>query len=294
MKQSQAQGLQKRRGEKEIQTDMFDQFSLFMQYSVAAYCPSTTERKTWSCGVRCEGATNGMVVTASLRNMLHGAAGFVGYNPNQQAIIVSFRGTADIQSAVKDIMFLLQEPSDSKAGGYRRLKPLDGAAVHAGFLSTYATVSQELQTELGRLVAQFPTYKIYFTGHSMGAAISSIALVEFLDRNPSVAPSNVYLYTYGQPRTGNFAWAKWYNTLGINIYRIAKSGDIVPHLPLQVMGYYHHVQHFDIARTSLETKTCLTSGPAGESADCMSDVLLLNLLPHITGYYGWATYPWFC
>ena len=45
------------------------------------------------------------------------------------------------------------------------------------------------------------------------------------------------VYTFGKPRIGNQAFAE--STNSINHYRITHAEDIVPHVPEEILGYYH-------------------------------------------------------
>lgn len=89
--------------------------TLFMQYSVAAYCPSTIRDETWSCGWRCNGATSGTVIVHSHTDFGTQAAGYVGYNIKQKRILVMFRGTSSIQSAIQDILLWKTEADNEMA-----------------------------------------------------------------------------------------------------------------------------------------------------------------------------------
>ncbi len=78
-----------------------------------------------------------------------------------------------------------------------------------------------------------PGLKLWFTGHSLGAAISTLA---------AYAIGNVQaLYTFGSPRVGNLAFAEAFATSDIPHYRVVHHQDIVPHVPfaLPLVGYEH-------------------------------------------------------
>ena len=54
---------------------------------------------------------------------------------------------------------------------------------------------------------------------------------------------DVYLYTYGEPRCGNEAFADYMDTFVPNAYRVVHYEDIVPHIPpgeVVVPLYEHH------------------------------------------------------
>ncbi|GMT32292.1 hypothetical protein PFISCL1PPCAC_23589, partial [Pristionchus fissidentatus] len=94
---------------------------------------------------------------------------------------------------------------------------------------------------------EYKNHSIIFTGHSLGGALASLAAAKTVKigiikgRNvdrPSInsfkrdrEASEIKVYTFGQPRTGSFQYAKNYDDLGIETYRIVYSTDIVPHQP---------------------------------------------------------------
>ncbi|KAJ3261386.1 hypothetical protein HK103_005994 [Boothiomyces macroporosus] len=276
-----------------VDTTTANNFALMMQLAVSSYCPSTTNSKTWNCGVRCQGSLSGTVIVGSHENYASGAAGFVGYNPDQKMIVVSVRGTANIQSCIQDIQ-LWKTPADF--GGFPNNQAPSSAQIHQGFKNTYIDLQPTLQSGLETLAAQYPDYHIIFSGHSLGGAVVNLAALDFYQNNPQYA-DRISIYTFGEPRIGNLDFANYIDSLPYaqRIFRVAKSGDIVPHLPPEsFFNFAHHIDNFEITRFGTTTNFCVTTGPAGESSSCSSDTTLLNLVDHITGYYGWWTYPWFC
>ncbi|GMT32290.1 hypothetical protein PFISCL1PPCAC_23587, partial [Pristionchus fissidentatus] len=76
----------------------------------------------------------------------------------------------------------------------------------------------------------YKNHSIIFTGHSLGGALASLAAAQTIKIGHREA-SQVKVYTFGQPRTGSFQFAKNYDDLGIETYRIVYGADIVPHQP---------------------------------------------------------------
>lgn len=56
------------------------------------------------------------------------------------------------------------------------------------------------------MVKQYPTYSVIYTGHSLGGAIAQLAAVHHKDRSLN-KQLRVQVYTCGQPRVGNEAFA---------------------------------------------------------------------------------------
>ena len=72
-----------------------------------------------------------------------------------------------------------------------------------------------------------PNFKVVFTGHSLGGALSTMAALDYYDKYGGGAIRNAYLYTYGSPKVGNKVFADWFSSLPFGgIYRLAHVSDI--------------------------------------------------------------------
>lgn len=113
--------------------------------------------------------------------------------------------------------------------------------VHVGFHKALDSIWEPLMTELQRLSqlspnAQAPT--IWITGHSLGGALATLAAARLHQEQPQLPLQGVY--SFGQPRIANHAFAKRYNDALQNItYRLVNNNDVVTRVPPQVWGYSH-------------------------------------------------------
>lgn len=140
-----------------------------------------------------------------------------------QFAIVAFRGTQPDQWA--DIM------SDG------RYLPTEwnGVVVHRGFAAALDRVWPQLTDQLDALA---PGCRIWFTGHSLGAALATLAAYR-LDRTAGVC-------TYGSPLVGNQVFAWLFNTrFATHAFRYANDHDVVTQVPPEELafpfGRYAHV-----------------------------------------------------
>ena len=88
------------------------------------------------------------------------------------------------------------------------LRYLAGVSTHSGFLNAWNSVAAGVISTVEAQVAAHPNYAIVTSGHSLGGSLSSLAAVSMKYNFPNNA---VRMYTYGQPRTGNDAYAYWVN-----------------------------------------------------------------------------------
>ena len=79
--------------------------------------------------------------------------------------------------------------------------------------------------------------QLWFTGHSLGAAMTTIMASRC--HHDAALPDPIETYTYGSPRVG---WPTYVKSLGMVHNRWVNNNDIVTRVPLTVMGYRHHGQ----------------------------------------------------
>ncbi len=97
--------------------------------------------------------------------------------------------------------------------------------VHDGFLRAYNSIAPQLQDWLGQCKAK----NVYLTGHSLGAAIATLAA--------ALLPES-RLVTFGSPRVGNAAFAAMFKNRVVDRY--VNCADVVAILPPE-SEYYEHV-----------------------------------------------------
>ncbi len=127
--------------------------------------------------------------------------------------ILAFRGTqcADLADLKADL--------DVRLVAFQ-----DRARVHQGFLAALDEVWPELEERLQAIAALgLPTW---YTGHSMGAALATLAAAR---RPPSA------LVTFASPRVGDEAFVRLLD--GVTIQRVVNCCDLIVGLPLRSMGY---------------------------------------------------------
>lgn len=132
--------------------------------------------------------------------------------------------------------------SESKSDWYydlqiRKRHIRDGIYVHGGFYDQlYGNdVCKKLIDEMKQLVEANPDYQIYITGHSLGAALST--LFGFLLSHE--VDNAITVVSFASPRVGNMEWRKAFEAKSnLTHYRIANNRDVVTAFP---MYKYKHV-----------------------------------------------------
>jgi len=110
--------------------------------------------------------------------------------------------------------------------------------VHRGFKAEVDELWPMIEEDINRKANLGKT--LWFTGHSLGAAMATIMASRCMHNLELNDP--VELYTFGSPRVG---WKKYCNSLNIVHHRWKNNNDIVTTVPLAIMGYVHHgTQHY--------------------------------------------------
>jgi hypothetical protein len=153
---------------------------------------------------------------------------FLAYKEN--FAIVSFRGTQsdNVDSLRDDIIIWPVQPEQCRPEAMaENLKEVrKNCLVHKGFDDALQRLWPDLSRELVKLV---PARPVFFTGHSLGAALATIAMLEYLGSS--------FLYTFGSPRVGNQAFR---TELGDSaIYRFVNCEDFVTCVPPECNFYTH-------------------------------------------------------
>ncbi|KAI9290493.1 hypothetical protein K502DRAFT_353967, partial [Neoconidiobolus thromboides FSU 785] len=102
---------------------------LYVNYAAAVSCDNIS-LKTWTCK-SCQNVQGTELVT-TFSNILLGTKGYLAVNNNDQAIILTFRGSQNLMNWISNIE-VAQIPFSSASGS--------GARVHSGFLGAMESIS---------------------------------------------------------------------------------------------------------------------------------------------------------
>jgi triacylglycerol lipase len=139
---------------------------------------------------------------------------FHGFVADMDAVtLVAFRGTDNIENWLTDGRII--QIQDSAYPGL----------VHRGFAAAMQVIWPDLKA---RLPAPSVGRPVWVTGHSLGAALATLASIRLVNEGYTVKS----VYTYGSPRVGNPDFHSAYSTVN---YRFVNNNDVVPHVPLEIL-----------------------------------------------------------
>ncbi|KIO07580.1 hypothetical protein M404DRAFT_23459 [Pisolithus tinctorius Marx 270] len=160
-------------------------------------------------------------------------AGYVGYDPTLDTVIVSHQGSVieHVVPVITDIQFSLVPLDDSLFPGIG-----DDILVHRGFRNEQAVTAKDVLDAVTRAMSEYGCTSVTMVGHSLGGAITlidSIYLPLWLPNRTSFQT-----VTYGLPRVGNPAFANYIDSHA-RLTHINNQHDPVPVVPFMSMGYAH-------------------------------------------------------
>ncbi|TFY75363.1 hypothetical protein EWM64_g8649 [Hericium alpestre] len=256
-----------------ISSDVYNDLVWYFKYASSAYINSCAH-------------PNGNTLIKEFSDSGADTQGFVARDDSRKEIVVALRGSSSWDDFLTDAKVLF---TDFTSPG---TSPPAGTSAHSGFLGGWNAVASGVISTVKSQLSSNPDYAIVTTGHSLGGALSSLAGITLQQNFPSTP---IRMYTYGQPRTGNDAYAYWVNDqLGANAFRAVHTSDGVPTLIPTSVGYRHHgVEYWQKLDppSAANTKQCAADG---EDPTCSASVPSQGInLAHTIYFDILATTP-FC
>ncbi|MBV8884757.1 MAG: hypothetical protein JO235_12285, partial [Chroococcidiopsidaceae cyanobacterium CP_BM_RX_35] len=156
--------------------------------------------------------------------------GFVLSSPRNNIIV--FRGTQTQTEWLNNFTALQQNYTNPVSGRYV-------GKVHRGFINNYLEIVKPLPREIAKQLN--PSVPCYITGHSLGAALATLAALDLALNVPQLQ-HQLHLYTYASPRVGDPTFALLHNQMVPNNYRVVNLADAITLMPpTKAVGVYVHV-----------------------------------------------------
>jgi len=184
------------------------------------------------------------------------AFGFIGFDRTKGHIVLAFRGSSTMIQVLQELMHhtLLQMPGMPK-----------GVLVNEFFYNIVNLFLDDILKGLDDVVNLCPDCRLWVTGHSLGGALAALAAFVLTER--ANLTSMPLVYTFGQPRVGNAAFADLAAQQLRGMFRLVNAADVVAHIPF-----------CDTANSTLSSGTGNLSTATRDDGVCIK-----------TGYYHFGT-----
>ncbi|XP_063933705.1 uncharacterized protein LOC135145513 [Zophobas morio] len=134
------------------------------------------------------------------------------------------------------------------------------------------------------LKGNYPHFKLFITGHSLGGALATICAAD-LFLNHSITFD--HFITFGQPRVGNSNFAAWWEEIfrDKDVLRVTHAKDLVPHLPYALFKYQHFGPELWQRNESLDSLLECSSGEDKNCSEQEHPTLREGIVDHLN-YFG--------
>ncbi|KAI2883979.1 hypothetical protein CBS11852_8952 [Aspergillus niger] len=267
---------------RDITTQQLDTFTFWVQYAAASYCEPNYAGKAghkitcWAQNCPAVEASDATIITDFSNTTPTDTSGYLAVDHTHRAIILAFRGSYSIRSWLADFTFVYTDPN-----------LCSGCEAELGFWSSWTNVRKAITPTLNNTVSQYPDYELVIVGHSLGAAIATLAAANIRETDGL----NATLYAYASPRVANPKLAEFITNQnkGAN-YRFAHTDDPVPRVPLEVMGYKHISPEYWISSGNNQSVSTQDVVVFQDGDDKRGDVGFPNLLDfeaHLWYFEAW-------
>uniref|UniRef100_A0A914YNN2 Fungal lipase-like domain-containing protein n=1 Tax=Panagrolaimus superbus TaxID=310955 RepID=A0A914YNN2_9BILA len=216
-------------------------------------------------------------------------AGMLAVSDEAKAIYVVYRGSSFDKQLFQEFV----QGIAAQLGAWEKF--VNGTGVMTYFYNGFQNLFLEsgMKKDLIDLHKKHEGYRIWLTGRSLGGSLASMTALYLADS--ALFPTNkIRLVTFGEPRTGNYLFAKAIeNNLKFR-YRVVNKNDIVTNIPasmdpdnllLSVASaekqpyFYRYLVHYEFGMTrDASFKICENS----EDHNCRPIALAADMNDHLT------------
>jgi len=237
---------------------MFSAFGIFMVAMLSLVvaelnATDTTQTSLWlSSAAYCakesylsrtyKGPSTGFVGTYVIYDSKSDTTGYIGYMPSEKKIYVVFRGSSSTKNWISDLDALKETYSSY---------PECNCQVHKGFYDAEQRVISNVIAEVKRLQSSLSGYSVTVTGHSLGAALSHLAVMDI-----TKAGITANVINFGMPRVGTPQYSAFAASKVTSTKRYVHNKDQVPHLPFEEKMTFKHVCTEFFENSSGSVKQC--------------------------------------
>lgn len=232
----------------------------FVNLAESAYC-SSDAIESWSCA-SCKRAPTleGISVINTDDNQA-----FVGYDSASDSVIVSFRGSSNIENWISNI--------DAVKTSFH------GVDVHKGFYEIWEAIKSDVEKAIDGIRSTYSSSaQVATTGHSLGAALAVLAAFDF---ESSDLYDVVGVWTMGCPRVGDSDFVTAYDKAVATNWRLTHYHDIVPHVPEELLGFHHTSTEVWYNEANSDYSVCDGSGEDGDCSNSCSPFSCTSTSDHL-------------
>lgn len=160
-------------------------------------------------------------------------------NKTKDYLVVAIRGTEEVEDVLTDLEAVHTELGPEGGG----LPVKKYGEVHQGFneAAFRHRFYKNIENVVKMALKKHPKKKVYFTGHSLGGALSTIMGAYMATR---MKKRDITVINFGSPRPGDEMFHNWVSTVpNLAVWRFVNNNDVVPRTPVGIINDWWHAGH---------------------------------------------------
>ncbi|XGW11107.1 hypothetical protein V3C99_012535 [Haemonchus contortus] len=154
----------------------------------------------------------------------------VAVSEEAKSLYLVFRDTASRKQLITEMV----SGFGAQLGAWEKFLGPEAGVIsyfHTAFYKTF--IDSGMKDHTLKLIKKYPEFRIWMTGFSLGGSLASMASL-YLAKKTTVDKNLLRLVTFGEPRTGNVAFAREVEENVPFRYRVVKKNDFVASIPRSV------------------------------------------------------------
>ncbi|KAL9618022.1 MAG: hypothetical protein Q9160_007211 [Pyrenula sp. 1 TL-2023] len=149
----------------------------------------------------CSGRAFDVTITRQINNLATDTQGYIGYSTSRQRITVVLRGSTTVTDILNDINTV--PVFNPRLSG---VNFPSGTSIIAGVFNPWASVHDTVIAEVRQLIAQYPSYTLESTGHSLGGSLTYLSYIALAQNFPgkSLTSNALAAFPIGNAVFANF------------------------------------------------------------------------------------------
>ncbi|CAI5452099.1 unnamed protein product [Caenorhabditis angaria] len=153
--------------------------------------------------------------------------GLLAKSEEAKAIYVSYKGSTFGKQVFAELLHGLT----AQLGAWEKFESTEAGVItyfHTAFYRLF--IDSGMKDDLLELMKKHKNYRVWLTGHSLGGSLATMTSLHLVKAG-EIDKNRIRLITFGEPRTGNLAFAKEVEDNVPFRYRVVKKNDPVTNMP---------------------------------------------------------------
>lgn len=180
----------------------------------------------------------GLVYGGSFHDQGTDTQGYICRGLTEPCMFVVFRGSQSVKDFIIDALAV-----PTPEFGLRRFCGGEEALVHLGFHEAWESVHEPVMAAVENFYKAEMRAQVVVTGHSLGAALATLAAAEIGRVAPALAISRLALVNFGSPRVGTPAFVHMAEDCIGAISRVVVEDDCVTTIPVAPFAHVSGLLH---------------------------------------------------